>query len=569
MNEFKQRIVNIAELCSQKRIRHVVISPGSRSAPLTLAFSRHPKMRCETVVDERSAAFVALGIAQQSDTPVVLICTSGTAALNYGPAVAEATYQHIPLLVLTADRPPEWIDQNDGQTIVQHQLYAPHCRAFFELPVDDHDPSAKWHTERILCEAINRCLWPIPGPVHVNVPLREPLYPVDELTYDKNPKIISQAQPEMALPGKAWSELLSGWRQARKKLIVAGLQKPVPGLCEQLHALQQDPGVVFLSDVTGNCQAAQTVAHSDMILSTDSDDLLAELQPDLLITFGGPVVSKSLKLFLRRFRPRAHWQLQRGPNAVDTFQSLTQILPVEPPYFVQELLARTGAPQTSSGPTYRAVWQQKETTAQDHLARFLRPALFSELSAMRSVLRHLPPESHLQLGNSSIVRLANFISLVDKPGVRVNSNRGTSGIDGTVSTAVGAALATHMITTLITGDLAFFYDRNGLWCKTLPANLRIIIFNNGGGGIFRILDGSRTLPELTDHFEVAHNLTARNTAADHNLDYFWCDSKASLQQHLSAFFADSERPAILEVAFNKMVNSEMFLRFKKIMREIR
>ena len=189
MTEFKQSILNIAEICSQKNISDIIISPGSRSAPLTLAFLRHPKLTCRTIVDERSAAFIALGLAQQTERPVGLVCTSGTAGLNYGPAVAEAYYQQIPLLVFTADRPPEWIDQNDGQTIHQGEMYGKHCCGYFELPVDDTHPDAKWHSERIISEAINKSLWPIPGPVHVNVPLREPLYPKSDFEYQNDPKI--------------------------------------------------------------------------------------------------------------------------------------------------------------------------------------------------------------------------------------------------------------------------------------------------------------------------------------------------------------------------------------------
>ncbi|RMD87744.1 MAG: 2-succinyl-5-enolpyruvyl-6-hydroxy-3-cyclohexene-1-carboxylic-acid synthase, partial [Calditrichaeota bacterium] len=190
MSAFKPGIVNIAEICARKEVCHFVLSPGSRSAPLSLAFLRHPKIQCRILVDERAAAFVALGMAQQLRRPVGLVCTSGTAALNYAPAVAEAYYQQIPLLIFTADRPPEWIDQNDGQTIHQRDLYAPHCRASFELPVDDTHPDARWHVARIISEAINTTLWPVPGPVHINVPLREPLYPEMDLHYKSEFRVV-------------------------------------------------------------------------------------------------------------------------------------------------------------------------------------------------------------------------------------------------------------------------------------------------------------------------------------------------------------------------------------------
>ena len=212
-----------------KNISDIIISPGSRSAPLTLAFLRHPKLKCRTIVDERSAAFIALGLAQQTKKPVGLVCTSGTAGLNYGPAVAEASYQKIPLLIFTADRPPEWIDQNDGQTIDQREMYGKRCRGYFELPVDDTHPDANWYCERITSEAINKSLWPTPGPVQVNVPLREPLYPKSDFKYQSDAKIISHLPAQNVLLKNTWNEIASVWAESNKILIVAGIQSPNSG----------------------------------------------------------------------------------------------------------------------------------------------------------------------------------------------------------------------------------------------------------------------------------------------------------------------------------------------------
>lgn len=568
MTKFKQSVVNIPEICAQKGVRNVIISPGSRSAPLTLAFLRHPEITCRTMVDERSAAFVALGLAQQLEAPVALICTSGTAALNYAPAVAEAFYQQIPLLVLTADRPPEWIGQNDGQTIVQQQLFAPHCRGAFELPVDDSHSDARWHAERIVSEAINRTQWPVPGPVHINVPLREPLYPTQELTYETGVKTISLAQPQALLAEATWQALLSEWSETRKKLIVAGLGRPNENLNRTLAALQKDGDCILIADVASNCHNCHPVQHADMILGTSAENLQRDLMPDLLVTFGGAVVSKNLKLLLRKYKPRRHWQLQLDSACVDTFQSLTHILPVTPESFFEALQKKVSDARTQDN-EYVSRWQEMANRAQQTLDAFLGHAPHCELLAMAAVLSQLPPESCLQLGNSSIVRFASLVSLAATKGLCVNSNRGTSGIDGTVSTAVGAALATDSITTLITGDLAFFYDRNALWHRYVPPNLRIVVFNNGGGGIFRILDGSSTLPELAPHFEVEHELRAENVARDHGLLYRYCDSAETFVGALPEFFAPGNRAALLEVSFDKKVSADAFMEFRSMMREIR
>ena len=576
MKKFKQGIINIAEICAQKNLHEFIISPGSRSAPLTLAFLRHPQLTCRTIVDERSAAFIALGIAQQMRSPVAVVSTSGTSALNFGPAVAEAFYQQIPLLIFTADRPPEWIGQNDGQTIHQTEMFRNHCRESFELPVDDSHPDAKWQIERIISEAINTSLWPIPGPVHINVPLREPLYPKSELQYQEDCKIIDFTPTENILGEDVWEELAGIWNKSEKKLIVAGMHKPDAKLSKHLEYLQQDKTVAILFDVTSNLHDSQKIHHSDTILGTSSEEKLQKLAPEFLITFGGPVVSKNLKLFLRKYRPKVHWQIQSFSQCIDTFQSLTRIVPVSPDYFFENIAKRipeetikTGFEITVQDDSYRSFWMNQEIKAEQALQGFLTDIPHCEFSAMDVILRTLPQDSHLQLGNSFIIRLANYIGLSATKGIKVNSNRGTNGIDGTVGTAVGAALSTSKITTLVAGDLAFFYDRNALWHDHLPSNLRIIIINNFGGGIFRILDGSSELPELAKHFEVEHNLTARNTAHDFGLNYTLCVDTDNLQKNLTDFVQPQKKPAIFEIQTNKLDNTETFYRFKSIMREIK
>jgi 2-succinyl-5-enolpyruvyl-6-hydroxy-3-cyclohexene-1-carboxylate synthase len=576
MKNFRQSIIDIAEICAQKRVLNFIISPGSRSAPLTLSFLRHPQLTCRTIVDERSAAFIALGLSQQIGRPVGLVCTSGTAGLNYGPAVAEAFYQQTPLLIFTADRPPEWIDQHDGQTINQREMFAKHCRGSYELPVDDSHPDAKWQMERVISEAINASLWPTPGPVHINVPLREPLYPKSDFEYQEHCKIIDLTPTQNILPEEIWQELADIWNTSKKKLIVAGMHKPDAKLQQYLDYLQQDKTVTILFDVTSNLHGSQKIHHSDMILGTDSEEKLRQLAPDLLITFAGPVVSKNLKLFLRRYKPNAHWQIQPFSHCIDTFQSLTRIVPVSADYFFENMVKRvlkenkgTEFKTEVSNNDYLAIWMNQEVKAQVALQKFLNDIPHCEFSAMAAILKTLPPESNLQLGNSFIVRLANFIGLPATQGIQVNSNRGTNGIDGTVGTAVGAALATEKITTLIAGDLAFFYDRNSLWHDYLPANLRIIIINNFGGGIFRILEGPSGLPELAKHFEVEHKLTAKNTALDFGLNYTLCIDGDGLEAKLDEFFKPQKNPAIFEIQTNKLINAKTFHRFKSIMREIK
>ena len=572
----RQAITNIPHICAQHGVQDAILSPGSRSAPLTVAFARHPGLRCRVVFDERSAAYLALGLAQQTGRPAVLVCTSGTAALNYAPAVAEAFYQGVPLLLFTADRPPEWIDQQDNQTIHQRGLYEPHVQGSFQLPVDASHPDAAWELARTLSQAINRSRHPLPGPVQVNVPLREPLYPEPgEPSRFQEVKRIQERTGQPMLGEAAWQELLAAWQGARRKLLLAGQQPPDPGLLPALEALSRRPGVAVAGDLVANLfpeagAEGPAIQQGDAILTDRSSATRSALAPDLLITWGGPLVSKSLKLFLREQRPGAHWHVQPWGDAPDTFQALTQVVRMAPAAFLRELAERVATLEESQDdPGYGPTWRRLQAEARARTQDFLEAAPFGEFQAVQRVLQALPPGSHLQLGNSMPVRYANLVGRL--PGMafrRVDANRGVSGIDGTVSTAVGAALAlqeTGRLVTLLVGDLAFFYDRNGLWHHHLPANLRIVLLNNHGGGIFTMIPGPGQLaPEERErYFVTPQPLTARRTAADHGCEYVHCRSGQELAERLPAFFQESARPRILEIETDREVNTQVYTQFKE------
>jgi len=331
-----QPIINIAEICAQKNVKEIILSPGSRCAPLTLAFVRHPQINTRIISDERSAAFIALGIAQQTRNPSALVSTSGTAALNYAPAVAEAFYQNIPLIIFTADRPPEWIGQHDGQTIRQKEIYGKNCKASYELPVDHAHPDAAWQIERTTSEAINISSTYPHGPVHINVPVREPFYPSENerFEYSTNIKVIHRVESEKCLTNGAWDKLFKIFQASPKKLVVAGLQHPNQKLLKILDNFQKSTGIPVITDINSNLHGLQNIIqHTDLILATKNEKILKQLAPGLLISFGGPVISKSLKLFLRKYPAKAHWHIQPAGNVADTFKSLTDIINVTPEYF--------------------------------------------------------------------------------------------------------------------------------------------------------------------------------------------------------------------------------------------
>lgn len=561
-----QPIVNIAEICARKGVEQVVLSPGSRCAPLTIAFARHPKLTVRTVSDERAAAFIALGMALTTGKPTVLVCTSGTAALNYAPAVAEAFFQQVPLLVLTADRPPEWIDQLDGQTIRQQQVYGQHIKQSYTFPVDFSHPDAVWHSERIVSEALNAAVAFPAGPVHINVPLREPFYPApdESVTYSETIKVIEEEQPIYNLGPQQVQQLRQDFQAYERVLIVAGQHAYDEVLLQSLKTFAKATGAVVVGDIISNVQQGpEVVRYQDVILSSTNEEQLARLQPDLLLTFGKSTISKSLKQYLRKHRPKAHWHLQQAGQVADTFQSLTKIVRCSPTNFFSIL---PEGPKVTSD--FSQTWRNMDAKAGNFLKSYIAEAPCSELKVVRRVLQQLPQQSNLHLANSMSVRYANILALQPQQQVQVYANRGTSGIDGSTSTAVGCALMRQNITTLLTGDLAFFYDRNGLWHNYLPQNLRIVLLNNHAGGIFRLIDGPKQQPELAPFFETHQALDAQNTARDFKLHYVSVRSLSELEQALPAFFTTEAGAGILEIFTDSPSNADAFAAYKQAARQM-
>ncbi|MBA9077874.1 2-succinyl-5-enolpyruvyl-6-hydroxy-3-cyclohexene-1-carboxylic-acid synthase [Rufibacter quisquiliarum] len=565
-----QAVIDIAEICARKGVQDVVLSPGSRCAPLTLAFARHPQLRVRTVPDERSAAFIGLGIAQQTGKPVVLVCTSGTAAYNYAPAVAEAFYQNIPLLVLTADRPPEWIDQLDGQTIRQSHIYGGHVKRSLDFPVDTSHADSQWHANRLINEAFNEATAFPEGPVHLNIPLREPFYPEEGevFAFSSDVKIIEELPSAFGLPAEVWQQLATELKTYKRVLVVAGQGRKDDALHAVIQNFCRATGAVFVADTISNQQAdGETINYHDVFLGAKHLQTEEALKPDLLITFHKSLISKNLKLFLRQQQGMAHWHVQPAGMVADTFQKLTRIIRTQPQTFFEQLTQQETGLQVT--PAFTQAWHELNATAKSVLARFQENSPFSEFNACYQVLRNLPQNSLLHLANSMSVRYANLIGVAENPGVEVFANRGTSGIDGSTSTAVGSALSTDKLVTLVTGDMAFLYDRNALWHNDLPQNLRIVVLNNHGGGIFRMIEGPRSQPELRPFFETEQRQTAQKTAEDMGLGYLKVTDSVSLQEALTGFFDPSAGPQLLELETSSPENYEIFAEYRKAVQGIK
>jgi len=544
----KKGIRQIVDSCVKKGVVKVVISPGSRNAPLTISFGNHPEVSCYSVVDERSAAFIALGMAQQLKQPVALLCTSGSASLNYAPAIAEAYYQKIPLLVLTADRPDEWTDQADGQTINQKNIYQNYIKGSYHLPQEPNRDNELWYNSRLLSEAINTTTYPDFGPVHVNVPIEEPLYRKTEEKLTS--KIISTVATDQKIAIESLSELVDLWNNSSRKLILAGVLAQNEQLNKLLSELANDPSLTVLTETTSNLIDSKFNGCIDRLVMPMSEAEEEEFKPEILVTFGGQVVSKKIKNFLRSNKPLEHWHIDVGDLHLDTYQSLTRNIPVSPVQFFEQFLSFV-KPFSSD---FSKKWKRKDIEMRQKHQAFLGKAPYSDLKVFEHILKAIPGKSNLQVANSTPIRYVQLFDL-DTP-LFYNANRGTSGIDGTVSTAVGACLASGKKTTVITGDLSFFYDSNALWNNYLPDQLKIILINNSGGGIFRIIPGPDQTNQLEKHFEAKHDTKAEFIAKAFDVEYFSCTRMEDLDSKLEEFYKHNN-VAILEIHTPNEINAEV------------
>jgi 2-succinyl-5-enolpyruvyl-6-hydroxy-3-cyclohexene-1-carboxylate synthase len=565
-----QPVYDIAEICFRKGIREAILCPGSRCAPLTLSFVRHPGVNTRTISDERSAAFIAMGIAHQTSKPVVLICTSGSAAYNFAPAVAEAFFQQLPLVIITADRPLEWIGQLDGQTIDQQSIYGSHVKRSFQIREDIH-PDNDWSINREVNEAINLCdQWPR-GPVHLNVSLREPLYPSDgeTIAFTPNLRIIEPVVTRHHLPGRLTQSLSAQLQESRKTLIIVGQQDFSINLIAAVHAFCSAYRAPLVGEIISNMHPLPSrIAHSDIILGGASTDLQEALRPDLLITFGKSLLSRNLKQFIRRYKPSEHWHIQEGVDQLrDPLQSITRTITASPEDFFS-LLSKT-AP-TAPSPSYLDAWMREDQKAAEAVQSFFADTPGGEFRFMYEVMNRIPDHVVLHLSNSMAVRYANLLSLSEKKkGVQVFANRGTSGIDGCTSTAVGHALSDDdNIHVLITGDMAFFYDQNAFWNNYSVPNLRIILINNHGGAIFGMIDGPQGLPEAKEYFITNQARTAKFVAQEFGFDYTRVQDPSEASSMFENFFRLDGRTKMIEFETFDQEAQRIFLDFKQKMRKV-
>lgn len=534
----------IIQLCHAKGVLHVVISPGSRNAPLTIGFSSHPDINTYSIVDERCAAFFALGMAQQLQQPVAVVCTSGSALLNYYPAVAEAFYSQIPLVVLSADRPKHLIGIGDGQTINQENVFQNHILYSANLVEASGANQAEINT------AINFAITN-KGPVHINAPFAEPLYETQQ-EFSEVIRVVPDKSSTQTIDEQDFSDFKNLWQSSKKRLVLIGVSSPNKIDEQVLNYLAEDEGTLVFTESTSNVHHDNFFSSIDKIIAPLTDSDFQSLQPDILVTIGGLIVSKKVKFFLRTHQPKAHYHVGEQ-NALNTFFCLKHHFKISENLFLNKLILDDFNIESD----YQSKWLTvKSRRAQKHKS-YLSTIPFSDFKVFEVLLSAIPQKSVLHLSNSSTIR---YVQLFEQDSTVIQyCNRGTSGIDGSTSTAIGHSVVSLQQNILITGDLSFFYDSNALWNNYIPSNFRIIVINNSGGGIFRILPGQKNTENFDTYFETKHSLTAEQLCKMYNFNYIFASDEDELKSELSSFFNKSSQPSLLEVFTPRTINDTILL----------
>lgn len=554
------------DVLQEKGVRDIVCSPGSRNTPLLLAVASRPKLKKHFAFDERSGAFMGLGIALASNRPVALVCTSGTALLNYSPAVAEAYYHAIPLIVISADRPPQWIDQDDSQTIRQTDALANFVKKSYQLPMEYKEfkggnNELNWYVNRIVNDAMLTASSGRPGPVHINVPLGEPLgNKADHI--DKLPRIIDIIEGD-SIGNKEIVKNLASKISRSKVLLVAGFMQPDASLQKCISEISRFPNMAVMAETISNLHLNPLDFSVDSVLTALSYDDLCKLKPDIVITVGGSLVSRKLKEYLRKFSAEIeHWSIGYSHTTTDCFQSLTTRVECDVVRFLRNLKSFLMKFQTTDEvSSYKKAWQIKKEEATSLKQTYIDNSPWSELKAFAILLKQLPSSVNLFLSNGTPIRYAQLISY--KLPHASWCNRGVSGIDGTVACAIGASKIYNGTTVLITGDLSMAYDVGSLGLPDIPDRLKIIVIDNQGGGIFRFVPSTKSLEEREEYFCMPPKLPLKDLADGYEWGYFEASDEKSLPHNLKVFL-ECQRKSILKISCNGIQSAGILSGYMKV-----
>lgn len=534
----KKNILQLAALLKAHGVRKIVLCPGSRNAAIVQTLSNIEDFTCYAVTDERSAGFFAIGLSLQGGGPAAVCCTSGSALLNLHPAVAEAFYQQIALIVISADYPAAWIGQTDSQTLPQPNVFGSLVKISINLPEVNNEED-EWYCNRLINEAILETTHHGKGPVHINVPVSEPIY---RFTVKALPEVrmITRYQG-LSVYDRDYKELIARLNQYNKRMVVVG-QMNLIYLYEKKYEKALYKHFVWLTEHLSN----QTIPgipikNFDTAIYTMDADRQTAMAPDLLITYGGQVVSKQLKKYLRNHPPKEHWHVAADGKLIDPYGRLTTIIEMDPFEFLEKISFLMDTKPTN----YPLMWE-------NYCKTIPVPELpYSQMAVTGKLIQSLPAPCALHLANGSTIRYAQMFPL--PPEVEVCSNQGIGGIEGTLSTAIGYAAASEKLNFIVLGDLSFFSDMNALWSQHFSANLRILLLNNKGAETYHTLPGMDKASHSRPFITAEHHTTAKGWAEERGFTYLCVNEEEELEEMMQLFTSPEtkEKPVLLEIFTDK------------------
>ena len=499
----KQIIRNLSSQLKTNGIRHIVFSPGSRNAPFAIALDNDSYFKTHVIHDERVAGFYALGISQTLNEPVALCCTSGSAVVNYFPAITEAFYRKIPLLILSADRPKALINKGHGQTIMQDDIFGKHVLKSHSF--DDNSANNESNNE-IIQNILNHLFKAPRGPIHLNFHLNEPLYGSEDIATGEFKTAQIRINESRAL--KVNNELLESLN-GKKILVLCGQDANVEGLNRALSEFNQSTNVVILNENTSGLYDSNFINCIDRTLNAIDFDYAQDFIPDILITIGDAVISKRIKAFFIKNAPKTHIAINHSDIGIDMFLRLDVHLKINPAHFFESINKKN---IQTNNINFESKWKSIDFAAKDRIEEFYTiENSNTDIQVFHLINQYIENKTVIHMANSSVVRYMQLFDPIKT--VQYFANRGTSGIDGSMSTAVGSAISQpSQIHLFISGDISFIYDSNAMWVTPFPSNLKIILIDNSGGGIFRIIDGPRTSDQLENYFEAHHKSDVKKIA---------------------------------------------------------
>lgn len=550
----KRNILQLIALLRAHGIKKVVVCSGGRNAPIVHSLAQMEDIICYPMTDERSAGFFALGLSQHGGSPAAVCCTSGSALLNLYPAVAEAFYQQVPLIVISADKGAAWIGQMDGQTIPQPRVFGKMVKSSVTLP-EIQTEEDEWHCNRLINEAILETNHHGKGPVHINVPISEPVY---RFGTKELPQVRVIARYQGLNPYEQdYNKLIDRLNTYQKRMVVVG-QMNLIYLFEKTYVKALFKHFVWLTEKLSNRTVPGVPIYNfDRAIYTLTPKQQETMTPELLITYGGHIVSNQLKKFLRKHPPKEHWHVCTDGKIADTYGCLTSVIEMNPFEFLEKIAFLL----ENRVNNYPMLWEHYCQTIPEPMFPF------SEMSVIGKTLKALPASCSLHLANSSTVRYAQLYSI--PPEVEVCCNRGVNGIEGALSTAIGYAAASDKLNFVMIGDLSFFYDMNALWSAHVKPNLRILLINNDGGELLHQLPGMEKDFRSRAYVCGEHHTSAKTWAEDRSFEYVCVSNETELDAALAVFTSTDakEHPMLMEVWTNKASDTALLKEYYRSLRK--